>query len=222
MKRWFFACGLIMIIAGLITAMYTCSPREESTSVSVNNASEEWSVNANLSKGDFIWVHTTQGLDWPVGYFEVDEDFPGFGVLYVGVNITDPRGNFTLFLIKYGKVAGTSDQEAIHPLSILDINLTINGGGLNATPLYRPSSNSYWYVGGIAQFSGIYTFTIVHVWPSREYAPSTIDIRKYIRVTEGPSYYLISVGITVTAAGAALTWFSLKKKPQPKFRKRKS
>lgn len=224
MKKWLFGTSLILIIAGLIAVSSACTPVETDTSMSVAKSNDSWSVSANLTEGDRVWVHTTQGLDWPYGVFDIDDENPYWGVLWVGVNITDPRGNMTLFYMKYVK----DSSEEQRPLSLGLVNITTNQGGLDPTPLLREWQNnvtgewqrSYWYVGGIAQFNGTYKFTVGMLMPSREYPPSTMDIRKYIKIREYP-LYLLPIGIPLTVIGATTTWFSSRKKSKPKSIKAK-
>lgn len=219
MKKWFFAVGVIIIVVGVIVASAYSAPKEVKDYPSVNSVRQAWSVNANLIKGDTVWVEIRQGFDWPVGRFELDEiEWPGFGILYVGVDIIEPRGNLTIFLIRFGRLA-TESSDVVRPLTVLDINLTINGGGLDSTLFYN--NNKYSDVGGIAQFSGTYTFTVSRMMPSREDPPSVIDIRKRLVTIQQPYTYLLPVGITVTAAGSVLMGFSFKEKPKTYINKRK-
>jgi len=214
MMKWFLAVGLILITSGLIlTGNYRYSS-EAVTSISVANTSQTWGLTANLTKDDKIVVLIYQGGDWPVGLFDPEEETQ-LPLLYVGINITDPRGNLTLFLIRYIK------SYERFPLSIMDINITVNEGGLDASSLYKPNTNSYWDVGGVVQFNGTYSFSVSHVYPHRDEPPSKIDVRKGIVVTEYPFTNYLPIGVIVTTAGVTLSWFSLRDRTKLKSRKKR-
>jgi hypothetical protein len=141
-----------------------------------------WNVSANLNKGDFLYVHFAQGADWRQGLFEVDDNFPGFAILYVGVNVTDSRGNATTYLCIMGKAADAGEGS---PVLFLDINITLNEGGIEPSWFYRNATNSYYNIGGTVQFDGIYEFVFGNIFPARVDPPASIDIRK-VTFTIGP------------------------------------
>jgi hypothetical protein len=221
MKKWFFVTSLFIILAG--ASMAVSSNLSNSTSnypgVSVAYVQNLWNVTANLNEGDFIRVYFTQGADWRQGYFEPDEEFPGFAVLYVGVNVTDPRGNTTMYFCRLGKASSDAEEK---PLSLLDVNITRDEGALDPSWYYRKPSNSYYEVGGAVQFNGTYKFVLGNVFPSKEYPPASLDIRKVTFRTDYPYTYLLPLGVLVAGGGVALTWFSFRRKAKPNlYRKTK-
>ena len=211
MKKWFFATSLFIILAGVSMAVSSnlSNPTSDYPGVRVAYVQNSWNVTANLNKGDFIRVYFTQGLDWRKGYFEPDEEFPGFAVLYVGVSVTDPRGNTTMYFCRWGKASPDAEEK---PLSLLDINITRDEGALDPSWYYRQPSNSCYEVGGEIQFNGTYKFVLGNVFPGKEYPPASLDIRKVTFATEYPFTYLLPSGVGVASVGVALTWFSFKRK----------
>lgn len=177
---------------------------------------EQWKVSANLIKGDMLDIWITQGFDWPNGYFDVDELLPGgVGALHVGVNVTDPRGNFTLFDITLGR----DTDQSFKPLTVFFINITdpsYNQGGLDVSPLYvnTPEHHYYMKVGGIAQFNGTYTVRVIPPWPQRKYPVTGIQMLKHISRTEYSAAYTLPAGITVSSAGIVLSFISVRRKPK--------
>ena len=214
MRKWFLAIGLVTILAGIVMAGSSglVEPSSDFPGVRVAYVQNSWNVSVNLNKGDFLYVYFTQGADWRQGLFDIDEEFSGFAVLYVGVNITDSRGNTTMYLCRLGKPQ-TEGEETI--LNFLDKNITRDEGGIDPSWYFKNNTKSYYEVGGTVQFDGTYKFVIGNVFPKRKDPPSSLDIRKVTFTTEHPITYLLPSGIVVTGVGATITVFSLRKKTKP-------
>jgi hypothetical protein len=228
MKKWFFAVSLLIVLVGVVMVSQNSLARttwKEDLVMAVpgggQNGSadveDSWNVSANLEKGDVIHVYFTQGAQWRQGLFDIDEDFPGFAILYVGVNVTDPHGNTTIYLCIMGK-PDSEGPETI--LNVLDVNITSDEGGIDPSWLYRNATNSYYGIGGAVQFSGTYNFTVGNLWPGRNDPPSSISIRKVTFATEHPYTYLLPSGIGVAGVGAVLALFSLRKKTKQNLDKK--
>jgi len=212
--------GAYYLIEGTTIGMFI--PDNASTS-EIHFNPEQWKVSANLTKGDLIEIWVIQGLDWPEGQFEIDEQLPGgYGALYVGVNVTDPRGNFTLFSIVLGRATDSSAGSASSQYPQLEtfyINITdpeYNQGGLDVSPLYVNTGDKSFYmsVGGIAQFDGTYTVRVIYPWPSRKYPVTSIQIIKDVDRIVYSTAYTLPVGMTISSAGVVLSYVSLRKKPK--------
>lgn len=211
MKKWFFATGIILIIMGLIAVTIAWSPSEVKNYKKVSEVSQKWSVSVNLTRGQLVWVEIRQHMNWSIGLFDFDDElYPGFAILYVDVDITDPYGGTTRFLIVLGRLRTT---DASPMLTIVDLNVTRNDGGLDPTPfLIKGNSIYYSDVGGIVQYNGTYTFTVGNIYPPRNDPPSSIWIGERITWVGYPFMYMLPVGLAVSGAGTILIWFSLKKK----------
>ena len=217
MKKWFFAVGLILIFTGFIIALIAYAPSEAKDYKKVTEARQKWSVSANLTKGQVIWVEIRQHMNWSVGLFDFDDElYPGFAILYVGVDIKDPYGKTTEFLMVWGILRESvyAPEILTRALTILDINVTRNEGGLDPTPFLIKSGNSSYYsdVGGIVQYNGTYTFTVGKIWPTRNDPPSVIWIGERLTWIEYPFTFMLPVGLVIIGGGTILTWFSLKRK----------
>ena len=221
MKKWFFAVSLIIIIAGAIMAMsYNTSRPEPTLEEEAAYVKEGMTLSADLHEGDIIRLWMTQGGDWKSGYFEMDEAlWPGFALLYVGVNITAPRGNYTLFLMTWGH--GPQDTQS-KLLYLVDINVTTNQGGID--PMaggdnYRPTTNSFFSVGGTVMFNGTYAFEAMGIFPSRHDPPASMSIYKHLITTSYPLTYMLPFGIVVSGAGIALAVYSIRGKTKTRLQK---
>ena len=208
--------GEYYVIEGTTTGMFIPT---NATQSQIHFNPEQWKVSANLTKGDLIEAWIIQGLDWPYGTFEVDEYLPGgYGALYVGVNVTDPRGNFTFFTIVLGRPA-TDTPSATTPavLTVFYINITKNQGGLDVSPFYVNTGEKSFYanVAGIAQFNGTYTFRVMYPFPARKYPVTSIEIIKHTSRNEYSTSYTLPTGIAISSAGLALSFVSIRKKHRP-------
>ncbi len=209
--------GVYYVIEG--TTIGTFIPQNatyNATLADVRVNPEQWKVSANLTKGDMLDIWITQGLDWPDGMFDVDELLPGnIGALHVMVNVTDPRGNFTLFDITLGR----NTDQTFRALTVFFINITdpsYNQGGLDVSPFYvnTPEHHYYMKVGGIAQFNGTYTVRVIPPWPGRKYPVTSIQMLKHFSRTEYTTTYTLPAGITVSSAGIVLSFISVRRKPK--------
>lgn len=225
MKKWFLAVSLIMIAAGAIMATSYNLPRTGTTTEErAGYVSESRTVEADLVQGDLVRLAMTQGLDWRTGYFEIDDLlYPGFAILWVGVNITDPQGKNITFLTTW-----TPMQLDVQtpPLTYLDKNVTTKlddyDGGIDPYAdgsNYRPPSNSFFEVGGKVTLSGKYVFDVWGIIPSRKDPPASLDVRKHQIVTTYPLAYMLPLGIAVAAAGTALAAYSILSKPKSGLKK---
>lgn len=237
MRKWFLAVSLILIFAGMIVAVYgnssitkynmkTLAEARNDQSLNFTDpaiaATAQWKVSANITKGDLIDLWLVPGLDWRAKYpsgegqiFEVDENFPGFGVIWTYVNVTDPYGRVTRFEVEYG--VNSQDTSGRMTVDLIHVNLTdpvINQASLNTTIFQNMK------VGGIALEDGMYNFTVgysetVHLFPERQFPPASLTVRKLnVPYVVYPFAYSLPVGITLSAFGLGLTWFSVKGKPK--------
>ena len=225
MKRWFFAVSLIIIGAGAVmVTSYTLPSPGPTAEERAAYVSESRTVEADLVQGDFIRLAMTQGSDWRNGYFEIDDLlYPGFAILWVGVNITDPQGKNITFLTTWTPMDLNVETP---PLTYLDKNVTTNlnsyDGGIDPYAdgsNYRPPSNSFFEVGGKVKLTGRYTFQVWGIIPSRNDPPASLDVRKHQIVTTHPLTYMLPLGIAVVAAGTALAAYSILSKSKTRLKK---
>jgi hypothetical protein len=202
MRRLTFGMVLVLVACALLDTNPVMAQTSDFPGVRVAYVQDSWNVSANFNKGDFLIVYFTQGADWRRGLFDIDEEFPGFAILYVGVNVTDPRGNTTMYLCKLGKLQ-TDGEEKI--LNFLDKNITRNEGGIDPSWYYRNATNSYYEIGGTVQFNGTYKFVIGNVFPAREDPPTSIDVRK-ITFTIGPYEVKFSGHAITDERNDSLVW----------------
>ena len=215
MRPWFLAIGLITIIAGvvMVSASGRAEPSSDYPGVRVAYAQHSWSISADLDKGDFVYFYFTQGAQWRQGLFDASDEFEGFAVLYIGVNVTDPRGNTTMYLCYLGKPA-TEGEEKI--LNFLSKNITRDEGGIDPSWYYNNVTHSYYEVGGTVQFNGTYRFVIGNIYPGRTDPPASVDVRKITFETTHPLTYLLPTGIATIGVGVTITALGLRKKTKPK------
>lgn len=217
MKKWSFAVGGVLIIIGLMLMTIAYNPSEAKNYRKITEVRQQWIVSANLTKGQVIWVEIRQHINWSVGLFDFDDEmYPGFAILYVGVDIIDPYGKSTEFLMVWGLVRENVYAPEIvkRMLTILDINVIKNEGGIDPTPFLVKQGKSSYYsdVGGIVQYNGTYTFTVGKILPKREDPPSVIWIGERLTWIEYPYTYMLPLGLAISGGGTTLTWFSLKKR----------
>lgn len=179
----------------------------------------QWTVSANLTKGDLLDVWITQGLDWPEGIFFADEEGvpAGLGALYVSVNMTDPLGKVTQFEILLVKASSDSASSQFEQLTVYRINITdpvLKQAALDVSPFYLNRTNEYFKVGGIAQLNGTYTVRVLAPMPERKYPVTSIGMYVHVGRTEYASSVTLPAGITLSVVGIALSWVSIKKKPR--------
>jgi len=224
MRVWFLTVGLIIITAGAVMAISYSLPKAVFADPErVAYVSNSMILTANLTQGDNITLRITQGFDWPTGIFDVgDGDYANLALLYVAVNITDPRGKNTTFLTLWTPSPQSSATNP--PLVYIDINVTTNDGGVD--PMgggynYRPSSNSFLFVGGIANFDGKYAFQVWGIFPGRKDPPSSLDLwkRPQQMITTYPLTFLLPLGFVVVSAGIALAAYSIMSRSKTRLQK---
>jgi len=143
-----------------------CSDGTSAANEIIGHAENQWTVSANVTQGDIIELNFIPGMNWSHGTFDVNDRYPGFGLLYVGTNFTIQKVGDTLFVFTLGILVNQTS-----PLFVLDINVTANNGAFDSSPFYNSNSNSYSQAGGIAQSSGNCTLNVISPWPSRTDPP---------------------------------------------------
>ena len=224
--------GLVIFFAGVILLSYSIQSQEikvitDNLVSYVENGPDEpklWSVSANLTEGDRIFVLITAGLDWPFGYFEPNER--NIPILTVIVDVIDPHGNITRFATEYTKPPPGMAPET--RLIVWNRTLLRNEGGIDPSPLYDGDRKLYEEIGGIVRYNGTYTVKIVRVIPPREYPPSRMEIRKAIAIPRiQDNSYLLPYGVAsivcggVTASAGFISKRNFKKQKSLSYSKRK-
>jgi hypothetical protein len=225
MKKSVFAIGIILILTGVVMASYSNKIEENIQPSIVAYELKNWSVSANLEKDDHILVEIRLPTTWynETAMFEPTE--PGEGppsgmVLYSTVDIIDPRGNRTRFMITWTPVISETTQV---PITLTYYNITVlEQDGLDPTVLYRPESNAYDAVGGIIKESGRYNVTLGNIYPPRTDPPSYLGISKATKTLERPYTSFLPVGVAVGAAGSGFSLFGLKSQKGISVKKKKN
>jgi hypothetical protein len=210
MRRAWFAIGLAFVLLGIILAANAQQTvlEDKIESVKLASVTAESSVSANMQKGDKMVVEIRSGVDWPDDPLEVDEHlYPGYGILVVTLNITDPTGNATTYDIIYGRL---EDRRAV---AFLNITIT-HQGGLNTTGLYKKELNMYEGIGGVTMYSGTYTVTVPQNWiyPPKESPPAALEIYKgtIVKATKYPYMYYLPSGMVLGAVGVVASVLALR------------
>jgi len=198
MKKWMLGLGLILILVGVGMAYNYNANNERVREVQVAYELKAWSVSSEFAKEDKIVLDTpTPGVEWSVGAF--DEGPEGGAFLYVYINFQDPRGNITKFEVPYV----CTEQAKLYAWP--GIQVIRNDGGLDVSLLYNETWKAYFGIGGIVQYDGTYTVTIVGIEPPRENPPESLRLYKGEIITEYPYATWLPIGIGVGAVGAFLS-----------------
>ncbi|MEM2506835.1 MAG: hypothetical protein QXF61_07340 [Nitrososphaeria archaeon] len=181
------------------------------TSVLVNNVFDEWEVSGNLSEGDKILVELRYAIEWLEDPMYEPSEFPGVGLFFHSVDVIDPLGNITRFIVTWSRRQGE------YVLKIWNITIANNGNNatLDTTILYRPESHAYDGIGGIIQMNGTYKVKVHSIWPSTtrgKYPPSYLGIRKGTIITLYPYTFLLPVGMVFAFLGLLILIYGLTKK----------
>lgn len=218
MKRMTFILGVIFMLVGIILASYYNVSENRVTSVPVNHVFDDWEVSGNLSENDKMLVEIRYSIEWLEDPMYEPSDFPGVGLFFHSVDIIDPLGNITRFIVTWSR------REGEYVLKIWNITIADNGSNatLDTTILYRPESHAYDGIGGIIQMNGTYKVKVHSIWPSTtrgKYPPSYLGIRKGKLVTLKPYTFLLPIAVALAFLGIFLSIYSLKKKRQPTTKK---
>jgi hypothetical protein len=180
-------------------------------SVPVNNVFHDWEVSGYLNKNDKMLVEIRYALEWLDDTIYEPSDVPDIGLFFHSVDIIDPLGNITRFIVTWSRKAGE------YSLKIWNITIAENGNNatIDTTILYRPESHAYDGIGGIIKMNGTYKAKVHGIWPSTtrgKYPPSYLGIRKGEIVTIKPYTFLLPVGLVSAFSGAILSIHSLERR----------
>jgi len=226
MRKQVVVVGIALILAGLIMVSYSDKSEKEVQPQAVNYTLNAWSVTANLEKDDKILVEirlpytwwANESLQWEP--WHPNEGGPPSGVVLFGtVDIFDPDSNLTRFMITWALMVSPTTEL---PYGLAYYNITVlQQDGLDPTVLYRPASNAYDGIGGVAKKSGTYNVTLWAIIPPRPDPPSYLGVFKGNIAIKYPYTALLPGGSVVGVAGATISVFGLKSETHKNLAKRK-
>lgn len=212
-----FLIGVIIILSGVILVSYSNKSEETSTWSIVAYEDNKWNVSTVLQKSDLFRVNVLTPLEWAEGQFEAGP-LESTGILYSAVNISDPEGDATMFVVEWI----ISSQAPTRQLTIWNISVASEGDGLNlvflahGTQTENPESGIY-LLGGVTTKSGLYNATVYGIYPAREEPPSRLEIAKNIKVTKYPYTSLFPLGTGIGAVGVITSFLGVRSGKQKKI-----
>jgi len=228
MRKGLVVLGVLLIISGAVLASIgNSSPTtrvvpERVADVSSDAYTKNWNVSGFLKENDRMVVELRLGGDWAYGQFEPDPEGSGTALLAVYVDILDPPSynSTTKFEVLYA--ARNPEYGSGPPLALWKVNVLEPSPGLNTSSLLDVNSTTYAGIGGITQYTGMYTVNVRSLYPPREEPPSYIGIYKGVRVTDEPNNLSLPAGATVAVIGAVTSIFGLRaSKPRGSSLRRK-
>jgi hypothetical protein len=227
MGKQVLAVGIILILAGLVMVSYSNKGEKDVQSKAVNYALNAWNVTADLEKDDKILVEIRTSTTWWADenlqwepWSPTEGGPPSGAVLYGTLDIFDPDGNLTRFIITWTPMISATTQL---PYGLAFFNITVlQQDGLDPTILYRPADNAYDSIGGVVKKSGTYNVTLWGIFPSRTDPPSYLGVFKGIATMKHPYVALLPGGSVVGVAGAAISIFGLRSEKRKNIVKRKN
>jgi len=217
MKKLIIAVGLIVVILGLafIVGSNASNLQVDHEFIEVFN---EWSASIYLEKDQMLQVHVTASMIWsdPNKYTVWEHGEEGIALLYATINITDPEGGSTLFVVNYRLNTQTST------LWLYNITLYKEASSFNATAAFDQEAQMYMVVGGAAIYSGEHKVKVFGIYPPREEPPAKIQLWKGTVKTVYPYTFLHPTGIVVVGAGVTTSLFGIIKREQKRKHKRRA
>jgi len=200
LKTWILTFGMVLLVIGLILMSGSNIQQQSYKEQEIKREVEKWSISGNFTKGDNMTVAYRQGSDWHQPPFEPSTDYIPVNYKALYIEITDPNGNITEF-----EVILVLPYEESSLLTIFQINVTIDGGGL----IFEENPKK---IGGIVQYNGTYKIEIPSEWgifPSQS-PPSYLLLFKYVLVTKYPYTYLLPVGVPFGIVGLTISIWGIK------------
>ncbi len=133
-----------------------------------------WNLSCHLTEGDYVRFVFREGLNWAAeGYFESDNSFPGFPVLYVTIKVApiDRPTDATVFM----SVLTPHESQLLTLTTLLVQNGSIDTSStvhINGTKDDLVRFNT---AGGTVLFGGTYSLE-VKAWPPRISPPSFLGV----------------------------------------------
>ena len=224
MKKWAFAVGMILLLLTpiLLTSYRTtyATPKVTQGPASTTDTSNlsAWECTGNFSANDVIMVEFLPNIFWAQnpGAFDVLDN--GMSVLYVDMNITDPKNSMSQYelWLTYDQ---TNNQFSVYNATALSF-----GEGVNSTVvLPNKFTMTYTFVAGTAQLNGTYfanvTFAgyVIDYRVDGTYKPAAFELF-YVRTSlqlSQPYMNLLYVGYAIIPAGVIFLVYGGLKRTKP-------
>jgi len=223
-KRWAVAVGLLLLLLAsvLLTSYKTiyATPKVTQGPASTTDTSNlsAWECTGNFSENDVIMVEFLPNIFWaenPAAFDVLDNRMP---VLYVDMNITDPKNNMSQYELWL-----TFDQTNNH-FSVINVTALSFGEGINSTVVVpNKFTMTYTFIAGTAQLNGTYfanaTFVgfMVDYRANGTYKPAVFELfyaRTVLQLSQ-PYASLLYVGYAIIPAGVIFLIYGGLKRTKP-------
>jgi hypothetical protein len=189
MNKWAVGVGIILLILSpvLLTsykAVYATPKFSSGLASNVSNPSQwsSWERWGTFAKDDVIFVDLRPEIFWAQNpaAFDVEN---GYAVLYVDINITDPKSTMSQYEL-WLTYDATANQFSVYNASVLSF-----GDGINST-VYLPNQYNitYTFMAGRALLDGAYFANVTSVGFPYDY--------RVKNSTATPSYFALFYGRT--------------------------
>jgi len=223
-KRWAVAVGLLLLllVPVLLTSYKTiyATPEVTQGSASTTDTSNlsAWECTGNFSANDVIMVEFLPNIFWaqnPAAFDVLDNGTP---VLYVDMNITDPKSNMSQYELWL-----TYDRTN-NRFSVINVTALSLGEGINST-VFVPNkfTMTYTFIAGTAKLNGTYFANVTFVGfavnyrANGTYKPAAFELfyaRTVLQLSQ-PYASLLYVGYAIIPAGAIFLVYGVLKRTKP-------
>jgi hypothetical protein len=216
MKIVFAALGLVLLFIGLIMVAFANIRYEKwSQPMSVGIAYDSWSVSANYSSGEGLYVNIVANQKWLQIYELGDPDTVfQYGYIILHVDIMDPYGNKTRFQYRWVRWPSPTDPSVY--VILPESSTILQNGSLIESESLR---EDYVEPSGVIRYSGTYTVNVTVIgeptvagyhYPRNP--PASTELVKLVVITVEPYSYTLPVGVASFFGGVAASIFGVKSK----------
>ena len=205
LRRELLVLGTVLLFIGVVATSIAVGIQEENVLCSdrldhkiaydLKNMTS-WSVYGNFSEGRRLRVVIQPGRDW------IAEPAAGYNYLNLPVNISDPNGKDTEFIVEF-----TQDPYAEHNLQPSSVEVISNGGGLTfekSNELETINGTVYYEeLAGITNYRGVYNVTVGRTFGVFG-PPEILDLYSLEVETVYPYWFVIVAGVASMVAGVFL------------------
>jgi hypothetical protein len=224
-KIAFAALGLILLFIGLIAVVFANIRYEDWSPAKVaGTANNSWSVSANYSSYEGLYVNIVANAKWLQIYDLSDPDsIFQYGYLNLTLEVIDPNGNVTEF--EYRWVRWPNSQNPSEYVILPESYQILQNGSLLDSESLR---EEHVEPSGVVRFSGTYTVNIISMgvdagrfhYPANP--PTSIQLMKLVTISSEPYSYALPVGVAGFIGGVAASIYGVKSKEhQNKGQKRR-
>lgn len=172
-----------------------------------------WAISCYLEQGDNVTVEFNEHYNWTNGAFDIADDGSTL-VMYVFIDIVDPYGNTTTFVVELAVMESGSGLVR----RLFSWNKYVLKNGTIDWHSMLDDEGRLEAVGGIIPFNGEYTAKVT-VGPDRETEPPSFlgffhDVME--TKTQYPNSYFLPTGAAMVVIGSTMSFFGLKTGTHPK------